>query len=354
MTSRRPIAGLLAILPLAVLLLSVTVLPLPARVPTHWSGRTPDGWTSGPAFLSASLTATVLAAIAAATIAVLRRAVPEAWSRWVVTAAAAVGWGAVLLYAVTVWRTDVDGPDGVREVWAMLALAGGLVAGVLGYVVHGRRVPTLAQVRERVPERSRVQALRGRAVRPVDPWATDVSSTTLRVLGWVLLAVFAATTVWVLVAGESLVLAVFVALVGGTTAALALAWSAVRLHVDADGLTVRSRVLPVRVSRVPAEEIVARLVAMQERGCDIAKMAVMPADPGDVLTLLGATWTMASQHPTTPVITMSMSGRGLISRMAAQVVGSCATFAMVGRPSAPGQVPVEQLQPILALVDANL
>ena len=40
--------------------------------------------------------------------------------------------------------------------------------------------------------------------------------------------------------------------------------------------------------------------------------------------------------------------------MAAQVVGSCATFAMVGRPSAPGQVPVEQLQPILALVDANL
>jgi hypothetical protein len=239
-----------------VLLLSVTVLPLPARVPTHWSGRTPDGWTSGPAFLSASLTATVLAAIAAATIAVLRRAVPEAWSRWVVTAAAAVGWGAVLLYAVSVWRTDVDGPDAVREVWAMLAVAGGLAAGVLGYAVHGRRVPTLAQVRERVPERSRVQALRGRGVRPVDPWATDVSSTTLRVLGWVLLVVFAATTVWVLVAGESLVLAVFVALVGGTTAALALAWSAVRLHVDADGLTVRSRVLPVRVSRVPAEEVV--------------------------------------------------------------------------------------------------
>jgi hypothetical protein len=83
-----------------------------------------------------------------------------------------------------------------------------------------------------------------------------VSSTTLRVLGWVLVVVFAATTVWVLVAGESLVLAVFVALVGGTTAALALAWSAVRLHVDAEGLTVRSKVLPVRVSRVPAEEVV--------------------------------------------------------------------------------------------------
>ena len=104
----------------------------------------------------------------------------------------------------------------------------------------------------------------------------------------------------------------------------------------------------------PADVIVERLVAMQERGCDIAKMAVMPKDAGDVLTLLNATWTMASQHPATPVLTMSMAGLGVISRMAAQVVGSCATFAMVGRASAPGQVPVEQLQPILALLDANL
>ena len=104
----------------------------------------------------------------------------------------------------------------------------------------------------------------------------------------------------------------------------------------------------------PADEIVGRLVAMQRRGCDIAKMAVMPADAGDVLTLLQATWTMASQHPETPVITMAMAGQGLVSRLAAQVFGSCATFAMVGRPSAPGQVPVEELQPILALVDANL
>jgi len=104
----------------------------------------------------------------------------------------------------------------------------------------------------------------------------------------------------------------------------------------------------------PAEVIVERLVAMQDRGCDIAKMAVMPQKAGDVLTLLNATWTMASEHPRTPVLTMSMSGVGVISRIAAQVVGSCATFAMVGRASAPGQVPVEDLQPILALLDANL
>lgn len=104
----------------------------------------------------------------------------------------------------------------------------------------------------------------------------------------------------------------------------------------------------------PAEEIVARLRAMQERGFDVAKVAVMPSDAGDVLALMQATWTMASQHPQTPVLTLAMAGRGVLTRMAAQVVGSCATFAMVGRPSAPGQVPVEQLQPILTLLDANL
>ena len=103
-----------------------------------------------------------------------------------------------------------------------------------------------------------------------------------------------------------------------------------------------------------ASEIVKRLVAMQERGCDVAKMAVMPQSQGDVLTLLSATWEMASQHAETPVITMAMAGRGVISRIAAQAFGSAATFAMVGRASAPGQVPGEELQPGLDLIDRNL
>lgn len=103
-----------------------------------------------------------------------------------------------------------------------------------------------------------------------------------------------------------------------------------------------------------ADEIVRRLVAMQQRGCDVAKLAAMPTSQADLVTMLGATATMATEHADTPVLTMSMSGRGVITRIAAQVFGSCATFAMVGRASAPGQVPVEDIQPILALVDANL
>lgn len=104
----------------------------------------------------------------------------------------------------------------------------------------------------------------------------------------------------------------------------------------------------------PTDDMVARLVAMQERGCDVAKIAVMPLDASDVLRLLQATWIMTSRHDATPVLTMAMGGLGVVTRLAAQTFGSCATFAMVGRASAPGQVPVEELQPILRLIDANL
>lgn len=104
----------------------------------------------------------------------------------------------------------------------------------------------------------------------------------------------------------------------------------------------------------PKDEIVARLRLMQERGADIPKIALMPQNPGDVLTVLAATYEMSSQHADRPILTMSMAGTGVISRMAGEVFGSCATFAMVGQASAPGQVPVEELQPVLRLLHANL
>lgn len=99
------------------------------------------------------------------------------------------------------------------------------------------------------------------------------------------------------------------------------------------------------------QTLVDRMVGMQQRGFDVAKVAVMPHDAGDVLALLQATWQMTDQHPATPVLTMAMDSLGVVSRLAAPVFGSCATFAVVGRPSAPGQLPVEQLRPILDLLD---
>lgn len=95
------------------------------------------------------------------------------------------------------------------------------------------------------------------------------------------------------------------------------------------------------------EELVERLCKMQEYGCDVAKIAVMPKDSRDVLTLLSATETMRRCHPSTPVITMSMGATGVISRLTGEVFGSALTFGMVGTASAPGQIPVEELREIL-------
>ena len=103
-----------------------------------------------------------------------------------------------------------------------------------------------------------------------------------------------------------------------------------------------------------AAEIVRRLDAMADRGMAVGKIAVTPTTPEDVLTLLAACRAATQRRPDTPVIAISMGGLGLVSRLAGHVFGSCATFAMVGRPSAPGQIPVEQLQPMLRLIADSL
>lgn len=93
----------------------------------------------------------------------------------------------------------------------------------------------------------------------------------------------------------------------------------------------------------PMEEIVARLESMQELGVDVRKIAVMPQDAGDVLTLLQATWTAHQEEGGAPLITMSMGPLGVISRIAGGRFGSVATFGTVGAASAPGQVGIDEL-----------
>lgn len=92
------------------------------------------------------------------------------------------------------------------------------------------------------------------------------------------------------------------------------------------------------------EEIIRRLVFMQEIGADIPKIAVMPQNKQDVLTLLSATEEMVREHGSTPVVTMSMGPQGVISRIAGKVFGSAMTFGTVGKASAPGQIAVEDLR----------
>ena len=100
--------------------------------------------------------------------------------------------------------------------------------------------------------------------------------------------------------------------------------------------------------RTPDRQTLLDTFARGERmGADVVKLAVMPADPQDVLTLLGATY-QASQTLRVPLISMSMGGLGAISRIMGWQYGSAATFAVGKSSSAPGQLAIEELRAMLA------
>lgn len=107
--------------------------------------------------------------------------------------------------------------------------------------------------------------------------------------------------------------------------------------------------------KTPAkEEIVARLRKMQELGADIPKIAVMPQSKKDVLVLLEATEEMSSEYANGPIITMSMAGTGVISRICGEVFGSALTFGAAKKASAPGQMGVNDLETVLKLLHKSL
>ncbi len=97
-------------------------------------------------------------------------------------------------------------------------------------------------------------------------------------------------------------------------------------------------------------DIVYRLRKMQDMGADIPKIAVMPQNKKDVLTLLAATEDMATNFADRPIITMSMAGTGVISRLCGEVFGSSMTFGAAKKASAPGQMNVGDLETVLDLL----
>ncbi|NFG24476.1 type I 3-dehydroquinate dehydratase [Clostridium botulinum] len=102
------------------------------------------------------------------------------------------------------------------------------------------------------------------------------------------------------------------------------------------------------------EEIVSRLIKMIQLNGDLPKIAVMPQCEIDVLTLLYATNEVKNKYPNNPIITMSMSGRGVISRIAGEIFGSCLTFGAAKKASAPGQIGAEELNFVLKLLHENI
>lgn len=103
----------------------------------------------------------------------------------------------------------------------------------------------------------------------------------------------------------------------------------------------------------PKNELVRRLIKMQEMDADIPKIAVMPKSHADVIALLDATQEMTYHHADRPIITMSMAD-GVISRLSGEYFGSAMTFGAVGQVSAPGQIPVEKLRQVLDIIHGAL
>ena len=97
-------------------------------------------------------------------------------------------------------------------------------------------------------------------------------------------------------------------------------------------------------------DIIYRLRKMQDMNADIPKIAVMPQNKKDVLTLLAATEEMTTNYADRPIITMSMAGTGVISRLCGEVFGSSMTFGAAKKASAPGQMGVNDLNTVLGLL----
>ncbi|WP_434309357.1 type I 3-dehydroquinate dehydratase [Hominifimenecus sp. rT4P-3] len=91
----------------------------------------------------------------------------------------------------------------------------------------------------------------------------------------------------------------------------------------------------------PSEEFIYnKLIEEKELGADIPKLAVMPKDFLDVMTLMKATYRARTEAVDLPMITMSMGEVGKISRVIGDLYGSDMSFVVGKAASAPGQIPV--------------
>ena len=102
------------------------------------------------------------------------------------------------------------------------------------------------------------------------------------------------------------------------------------------------------------KEMIRRLCTMQSLGADSRKIAVMPQTPADVLSLLLATEEMHKNYAKCPIITMSMSGMGMISRICGETFGSSVTFGAASKSSAPGQIGIKELSESLRMIHQGL
>lgn len=90
-----------------------------------------------------------------------------------------------------------------------------------------------------------------------------------------------------------------------------------------------------------------QIAAMAALNPDFVKVACMPNSLSDTMALMRATRRMAARLPVR-LITMAMGGLGVLSRVMGHLFGSAAAFAALTDASAPGQLPLSDLDALLS------
>lgn len=104
----------------------------------------------------------------------------------------------------------------------------------------------------------------------------------------------------------------------------------------------------------PAQEVLCqRFAQAKSLGADVAKIAVMPQRLEDVLSVLGATLA-SSQTLDIPLVSMSMGGYGALTRLFGWTFGSAMSFVVGAGTSAPGQVPIADMNAVLEIMQRSL
>ena len=104
----------------------------------------------------------------------------------------------------------------------------------------------------------------------------------------------------------------------------------------------------------PSQDVLSqRFAQAQQLGADVAKIAVMPQHLEDVLSVLGATLE-SSQTLDIPLVSMSMGGYGSLTRLFGYAFGSAMSFVVGAATSAPGQVPIEDMNTVLEILNRSM
>jgi 3-dehydroquinate dehydratase-1 len=91
-------------------------------------------------------------------------------------------------------------------------------------------------------------------------------------------------------------------------------------------------------------ELLARVARAFDAGADVAKVATHAASLAELQVLIDVTRGVAPS----PIATLAMGPLGPLSRFVLAAAGSLLTYASVGAPTAPGQMPLAELAALIA------